>query len=49
MKYSVRLLQRAQNDLLQIQKFIADDSVTYAGATVDRLLDRIESLEEMPR
>lgn len=53
MKYEVRVLRRAERDLEEIQRYIAQDSPfpsdQVASTTIDRLLDRIESLERLPR
>jgi len=48
MRRRVRLLRRAQNDLLEIQRYVARDSPPAADRTVDRILDSIESLDESP-
>lgn len=53
MKYEVRVLPRAEKDLEEIQIYLAQDSPfpsdQVASATINRLLDRIESLERLPR
>ena len=48
MKYTVRVLRRAEDDLLEIYETIASDSPPNAVGMVHRILDRIESLAELP-
>ena len=40
---------RARDDLRSLSDFIAQDSPTYAAATVERVLQSIERLREYPR
>ncbi len=44
----VRILRKAQDDLEEIQRYVARDRPAAADRLVDRLLDRIESLEDFP-
>jgi addiction module RelE/StbE family toxin len=44
----VRVLRRAQRDLLEIRRYIARDSPEAADRVVDGLLEAIESLDERP-
>ena len=48
MKRSVRILRRAQSDLEEIQRYVERDRPKAAARLVDRLLDAIESLEQLP-
>ena len=48
MSYTVRILRRAENDLQDIYDRIASDSPRRAVEMVERILDRIESLNELP-
>ncbi len=48
MTYTVRVLRRAEGDLFGIYDEIAKDSPRRAVAMVERILDRIESLSELP-
>ena len=48
MKYRVRVLRRAERDLLEIQRYIGRDSPEAAIRVIDGLLDAIESLDESP-
>ncbi len=48
MTYTVRVLRRAEDDLSEIYDQIAADSASQAVAMVARVLDRIESLSELP-
>jgi len=47
-RYRVRVLRRAERDLLEIQRYIARDSPAAADRVVDGLLDSIESLNGSP-
>lgn len=47
-EYQVQILQRAQNDLLEIKNYISKDSPNAAVALVDRLLTRMDSLSRLP-
>ncbi len=49
MTHTVRVLRRAEGDLSGIYDEIAKDSPRRAVAMVERILDRIESLSELPR
>ncbi len=48
MTYTVRVLRRAEDDLSEIYDQIAENSPGQAVAMVERVLDRIESLGELP-
>ena len=48
MTYTVRVLRRAEGDLSEIYDHIAEDSPRRAVEVVERVLDRIESLSELP-
>lgn len=48
MTRQVRILRRAQIDLLEIQDYIARDNPAAAGELVEAILDLISSLEELP-
>lgn len=48
MTYEVRILARAENDLIEIRDFIARDSPANAQKMVFRLIDRIQSLDLFP-
>ena len=48
MKHSVRVLRRAQNDLIEIHRYVERDKPAAADRLVTRLLDAIESLERFP-
>lgn len=48
MKRSVRVLRRAQTDLLEIQAYIAHDNPEAAEALVNAILDLVASLESLP-
>lgn len=48
MTYTVRLLRRAEADLSEIYDHIASDSPRLAVKIVDRILDQIESFDELP-
>jgi toxin ParE1/3/4 len=47
-KYTLRYLPSAQNDLVSIFDFIAQDSAHRASSFVDKLDDRIGGLEQHP-
>ena len=47
MKRSVRVLRRAQNDLIEIHKYVRRDRPNAADRLIAKLLDSIESLEEL--
>ena len=47
MKRSVRILRRAQHDLLQVRDYIAREAPNRAESFVGALIDTIESLETM--
>jgi len=47
--YAVRVLGRAQGDLLEIQRYIAAESPGSADELVEQLLQAIASLAEQPR
>lgn len=49
MSYAVRILRRAQRDLLEIQEYIARDDPAAAGRVVEALLDAIERLAQLPK
>ena len=44
----VRILRRAQADIIEIRNYVARDSPRAAKRVVDKLLDRIESLAQLP-
>ncbi len=48
MRRAVRILRRAQFDLLEIQRYAERDRPDAAKPLVERLLVAIESLEELP-
>ena len=48
MKKKVRILRRAQNDLIEIRNYIQRDAPEAATRLVDKLLDKIERLEDLP-
>ncbi|MCP3960165.1 MAG: type II toxin-antitoxin system RelE/ParE family toxin [bacterium] len=48
MTFTVRVLRRAEGDLFEIYDVIARDSPRRAVTMVERILDRIESLSELP-
>ena len=48
MRRSVRILRRAQRDLVEIQRYVKRDRPVAAVRLMDRLLDAIESLERLP-
>ncbi len=48
MTYTVRVLRRAEGDLSHIYDHIAADSPRPAVEVVERILDRIDSLSELP-
>ncbi len=47
MKRSVRLLRRAQNDLIEIHDYVHRDRPNAADRRIAKLLDTIESLEQL--
>ena len=47
MKRSVRVLRRAQNDLIEIQNYIRRDRPNAADRLIAKLLDTIESLQQL--
>ncbi len=48
MTHTVRILQPAQEDLLEIYEYIASESPPSAVKMVHKILDRIESLSHFP-
>lgn len=48
MKRSVRILRRAQTDLMEIRDYVERDAPKAAERLVDRLVARMESLEHTP-
>lgn len=48
MTYQVRILRRAQHDLLEIQRYASRAAPQRAAAFVDGLIDSIEALAETP-
>lgn len=48
MSRSVRILRRAQHDLVEIQRYVERDRPAAAGRLVGRLLNAVESLGRMP-
>ena len=48
MTRQVRILRRAQIDLLEIQEYIARDNPAAAGGLIEAILDLISSLGEFP-
>jgi toxin ParE1/3/4 len=48
LKRTVRILRRAQADLLEIQRYVERERPEAAGRLIDRLLEAIESLEDLP-
>ena len=48
MKKKVRILHRAQKDLTEILDYSARDTPRAAGRFVDKLLNKIEGLENLP-
>ncbi len=48
MTRQIRVLRRAQLDLLEIQEYIARDSPTAAEDVIDALLARVSGLGEFP-
>jgi toxin ParE1/3/4 len=46
MKRSVRVLRRAQNDLIEIHSYVRRDRPNAADRLVSKLFDAIESLEQ---
>ena len=48
MKHRVRILRRAQSDLLEIQRYVARDSPPAAERVVSSLLEAVESLANTP-
>ena len=48
MRYTVSVLRRAEADLSEIYDHVAQDSPRQAVEMVERVLDRIESLSELP-
>jgi len=47
MKRSVRVLRRAQNDLVEIHNYVRRDRPNAADSLISKLLDAIESLEQL--
>jgi addiction module RelE/StbE family toxin len=47
MKRSVRVLRRAQNDLIEIHDYVRRDRPSAADRLIEKLLDTIESLEQL--
>ena len=47
MKRSVRVLRRAQNDLIAIRDYVRRDRPNAADRLIEKLLDTIESLEQL--
>ena len=47
MKRSVRVLRRAQNDLIEIHNYVRRDRPNAADRLIEKLLDTIESLEQL--
>ncbi len=48
MKRPVRVLRRAQIDLLEIQAYIVHDNPSAAERLIDAILDRLQGLERYP-
>ena len=48
MSRSIRLLRRAQNDLIEIRNYVRRDRPIAADRLVEKVLERIESLERLP-
>jgi addiction module RelE/StbE family toxin len=48
MKKKVRILRRAQTDLIEIRNYIERDSPRAAERFVDKLITKIEGLEDSP-
>ena len=48
MKRAVRVLRRAQNDLIEIYNYVRLDRPNAADRLIAKLLDALESLEELP-
>jgi addiction module RelE/StbE family toxin len=49
MKKKVRILRRAQTDLIEIRNYIERESPRTAERFVDNLITKIEGLEDSPR
>ena len=47
MKRSVRVLRRAQNDLIEIHSYVRRDRPNAADSLISKLFDAIESLEQL--
>ena len=47
MKRPVRVLRRAQNDLIEIRDYVRRDRPDAADRLIEKLLDAIESLEQL--
>jgi toxin ParE1/3/4 len=48
MKKTVRILRRAQSDLIEIRNYIERDAPRAAERFVDKLIKKIEGLEKFP-
>lgn len=48
MSYRVRILRRAQADLLEIHRYLTRDSEAQARSAIEGLLRAIDSLQEQP-
>jgi toxin ParE1/3/4 len=49
MRFRVRVLRRAQIDLVEIDRYLAREAPEVRPLILDRLLDAIEELERFPR
>jgi plasmid stabilization system protein ParE len=47
MKRSVRVLRRAQNDLIEIHSYVSRDRPNAADSLISKLFDALESLEQL--
>lgn len=48
MKYKIRILQIAREDIAEIYLYIATDSPNLALATTEKIIDKIDTLAELP-
>ena len=48
MSHAVRILRRAEDDLLEIQRYVEVESPGRSGPVIDALLEVMASLAEMP-